>query len=187
MLMVRPGQQGARKAPGDTSRTLATPCAGGSHATRGAGGLVAAVPARFCGNPTADARRHAIILGTQAGGVVLRGACRGSIQLLQRCTSPSQLRSASARDDMMRPQKLRVCVQARLVFEGLQLKAFVLASRQERMAALQADAKHAVELTPDAWLQVRGSCVSGCALAGKCRHLRQPFTCRRHACHRVPT
>lgn len=46
-------------------------------------------------------------------------------------------------------------LQARLVFEGLQLKAFVLASRPERLAALQTDTGDAMELTPEAWLQVR--------------------------------
>lgn len=40
------------------------------------------------------------------------------------------------------------------MFEGLQLKAFVLASRPERLASLRADAGNTVELTSDAWLQV---------------------------------
>ena len=40
------------------------------------------------------------------------------------------------------------------MFEGLQLKGFVLASRHERLAALQAEATPAMELTADAWEQV---------------------------------
>ena len=54
----------------------------------------------------------------------------------------------------------------------------MLASRQERLAALQAAALDAMELTSDAWVQVRG--LSCCMLASNPKPSRQ-YECAR--CH----
>lgn len=101
------------------------------------------------------------------------------------CQVRSALRSASSalRMAVLPPPTAAPWLQARLVFEATQLKAFVLASRPERLVALQADASNAVELTQEACLQV-----TPCASNLSCRgNQRTPLYCPHLPLLQTPT